>query len=276
MSTATPSQFGTAWFGALAGSSTEVPGLPGSLRVGTTTLDGGETAVLLAVVPDADARFPRARSGEVGLEEGYALAEVVTGIVAEDEVTGTRRPIVTVIDVPGQAYGYVEELVGIHQSLAASTNAFATARLAGHPIVSLMVGNAISGAFLATGLQANRLVALDHDGIAVQVMSKQSSARITRRSIAELDAVAEKFPATAYDGASFAKLGALHDLVHVESPAAPTSADVALVTTSVSLAVASVRAGSSDLRSRLSSPEARTVRASSVLVRQRVAEAWDI
>ena len=205
MSTASPSPFGIAWFEALASSVTETPSLPRSIRVGETHAAGTDrAAVLLAVVPDADARFPRARNGEVGLEEGYALATVVNGIVAADADAAEKRTIVTVIDVPGQAYGYVEELVGIHQSLAASTNAFASARLAGHPVISLMVGAAISGAFLATGLQANRLIALDHDGIAVQVMSKQSSARITRRSIAELDKVAQKFPATAYDGASFA------------------------------------------------------------------------
>jgi malonate decarboxylase gamma subunit len=269
--------FGTIWFDVLAASAAApFPDAPGSLRAGEIALDDGSAAALVAVVPDADARFPRARSGEVGLEEGWGLARAVTALVDADASAPTRRPIVIVVDVPSQAYGYVEELVGIHQALAASTNAVASARLAGHPVVALVVGKAISGAFLATGLQANRIVALDHDGIAVQVMSKQSAARITRRTIAELDAAADAIPATAYDGASFAKLGAVADLVSVEQPAAPTDADVAAARTAVSAAVADVRAGSADLGSRLRSPGGRDQRAASVLVRERVAEAWDL
>lgn len=91
------------------------------------------------------------------------------------------------VDVPSQAYGYREELIGVHQALAAAIDAYAAAREAGHPVVALMVGKAVSGASLAHGLQANRLIALDDDGVQVHVMSKQSAARITRRTIAELD-----------------------------------------------------------------------------------------
>ena len=269
--------FGTVWFEALASAAAASAGsVPRSLRQGEMVLDGGETAALLAVVPDADARFPRARAGEVGLEEGYALAQAVSEIVEADASAATRRPIVTVIDVPSQAYGYVEELIGVHQALAASTNAYATARLAGHPVVSLVVGKAISGAFLATGLQANRIVALDHDGIAVQVMSKQSAARITRRTIEELDAAATAIPATAYDGRSFAKLGALADLVAVTSPAAPTGGDLAATRSAVSKVVESARSGSTDLRSRLTSDGGQEQRSASLRVRQRVAKGWNL
>ena len=275
MSNESAPPFGTVWFKALVETTSSTPQLPASLWVGETILDGGAPATLLCVVPDPTARFPRARAGEVGLEEGYGLAAVVAEIVAADAGADRRRAIITVIDVPGQAYGYVEELVGLHQALAVSTNAYAAARLAGHPVISLVVGKAISGAFLATGLQANRIVALDHDGIAVQVMSKASSARITRRSIAELDAVAEKFPATAYDGGSFAKLGALHELVPVESPAEPTTVDVARARAAVSRAVDATRDGSRDLRSRLTSDAARTGRSASTLVRERVAADWN-
>jgi biotin-independent malonate decarboxylase gamma subunit len=269
--------FGTVWFDALASAAAASTGsAPGSLRQGEIVLDGGETAALLAIVPDPNARFPRARAGEVGLEEGYALARAVSEIVEADASATTRRPIVTVIDVPSQAYGYVEELAGVHQALAASTNAYAAARLAGHPVISLVVGKAISGAFLATGLQANRIVALDHDGIAVQVMSKQSAARITRRTIEELDAAATKVPAMAYDGRSFAKLGALAELVAVTSPAAPTEGDLAAARGAVSQAVESVRSGSTDLRSRLNSDGGHERRSASILVRQRVAEGWNL
>src|SRR5215212_633043 len=140
----------------------------------------GERARFLTVVPDPEARFPRARSGELGLEEGWALARRVREVVTADDDRGDRRALIAIVDVPGQPYGYREELLGLHLALAAAVDAYATARLAGHPVVALVVGQAISGAFLAHGMQANRILALDDSGVAVQVMSKRSTARVTR------------------------------------------------------------------------------------------------
>lgn len=143
--------FGAAWFEALVGTAADAlvnaptgtsagpstgtsPGisggvpagrradLPGSMRVGSVGLDG-QDALLIAVVADPAARLPRARGGEVGLEEGWALADVLAGAVARDQGRSLPRPIVLVVDVPSQAYGYVEELVGLHQALAAAVAA---------------------------------------------------------------------------------------------------------------------------------------------------------
>ena len=41
----------------------------------------------------------------------------------------------------------------------------------------------MSGAFLAHGYQANRILALDAEGIAVHAMGKEAAARVTRRSV---------------------------------------------------------------------------------------------
>lgn len=40
---------------------------------------------------------------------------------------------------------------GIHRALAGAAAAYANARLAGHPVIGLIVGKAMSGAFLAHG-----------------------------------------------------------------------------------------------------------------------------
>jgi malonate decarboxylase gamma subunit len=45
-------------------------------------------------------------------------------------------------------------LLGIHLACAAAVDAYASARLAGHPVIALLVGKAMSGAFLAHGYQA--------------------------------------------------------------------------------------------------------------------------
>jgi biotin-independent malonate decarboxylase gamma subunit len=255
---------GRDWFERLTGTT---GGPIGSVLSAEAEL-GGEQALFLAVVPDSAGRFPRAHDGEVGLEEGWNLAAEIRRAVAADADGAAKRPVIAVVDVPSQAYGYREELIGLHQALAGATGAYATARLAGHPVVAFVVGEAISGGFLAHGLQASRLVALDDDAVQVQVMSKQSAARITRRTIAELDEVAKKVPATAYDGASFAKLGALHRLL-------PGDADVTAVREALAEAVADAREGPHDLSTRLASPEALTSRAASIEVRRRLAAAWE-
>ena len=108
------------------------------------------------MVPDPDNPYPRARSGEVGLIEGWEVARAVREVVDADATRAEKRAIVAVIDVASQAYGRREEAYGIHQALAGAADAYASARLAGHPVIGLIVGRAMSGAFLAHGYQANR------------------------------------------------------------------------------------------------------------------------
>ena len=264
---------GKTWFEALAGAIPD--GGPASVLCADGTV-GDERSRFLAVVPNPEARFPRARAGELGLEEGWALARRVREAVVED-LDDDRRALVAVVDVPGQPYGYREELLGLHLALAAAVDAYATARLAGHPVVALVVGQAISGAFLAHGMQANRILALEDRGVAVQVMSKRSTARVTRRRVEELDEIAKEAPATAFDVVSFARLGALHRLIHGVDAAAPDAEDVETVRDALAEAIFSARHDDSpDLSDRLASPEARQYRDASLRVRERLAEEWDV
>jgi malonate decarboxylase beta subunit len=263
---------GKTWFEALAGAIPD--GDPASVLCADGTV-GDERSRFLAVVPDPEARFPRARAGELGLEEGWALARRVREAVVED-LDDDRRALVAVVDVPGQPYGYREELLGLHLALAAAVDAYATARLAGHPVVALVVGQAISGAFLAHGMQANRILALEDPDVAVQVMSKRSTARVTRRRVEELDEIAKEVPATAFDVTSFAQLGALHRLIDGVDAAAPDAEDIETVRDALAEAIFSARHDdSTDLSSRFASLEARQYRDASLRVRERLAEEWD-
>jgi malonate decarboxylase beta subunit len=262
---------GRTWFEALVGATFD--GEPASVLCADGNVRG-ERARFLTVVPDPEARFPRARSGELGLEEGWALARCVRAVVAADD-RGDRRALIAIVDVPGQPYGYREELLGLHLALAAAVDAYATARQAGHPVVALVVGQAISGAFLARGMQAKCILALDDSGVAVQVMSKRSTARVTRRSVDELDEIARQVPATAYDVTSFSRLGALHRLIDGVDAAEPDAEDVETVRDALAEAIASAgHDGSTDLSGRLASPEARQHRDASLRVRERLAEEW--
>lgn len=264
---------GRTWFEALSShSASEQQGIA-SVLCADDELDG-QPVRYISVVPNPNARFVRARQGEIGLEEGWTIARYIREVIEADQDTN-KRAIVAIVDVPSQAYGYREEVLGIHLSCGAAVDAYATARLAGHPVIALIVGNAISGAFLAHGMQANRLLALDDDKVTVQVMSKQSAARITRRSIDQLNEAATKVPGAAYDIRSFAQLGALDQLIQGIEADHPQQQDIEHIQQTIIQAVADTRQGPRDLSVRLTGATASTGRASSIKVRQLLAEQWD-
>lgn len=264
---------GRLWFRQLAGSEGQSAFGRASVIHADAAL-GADTARFIAVVPDPDNRFPRARNGEVGLEQGWALAKLVRSVIEEDK-NGTPRPIVAVVDVPSQAYGKREEMLGIQLACAAAADAYAQARLAGHPVVSILVGKAMSGAFLAHGYQANRIVALDDKDVLVHAMGKQAAARITRRPVSELDEMGDRIPPMSYDIRNYAKLGLLHELVTDVNADNPSADDLEKVTNALAAAVADIRStGKRDLSNRLTSPQAQQLRAASIKVREKLAEQW--
>lgn len=254
---------GLQWFNALSNGATPVDGLPASLKVADGAL--AEHAVrFIAVVTDAQNRFPRARNGEVGLLEGWGLAKAVDDAIAR----GDKRPIIAIVDVPSQAYGRREEALGIHQFLAAAADSYARARLAGHPVIALLVGKAMSGAFLAHGYQANRLIALRDPGVMVHAMGKASAARVTLRSVEELEALAASVPPMAYDIDSYASLGLLWETLSVSQIEQPTADDVVRVSDCLLHAINDI--DGPDLTGRLGA----THRAASSHVRQLLREQW--
>jgi malonate decarboxylase gamma subunit len=225
----------------------------------------GEQAVrFIAVVTDAQNRFPRARNGEVGLLEGWGLAKAVDEAIEK----GDKRPIIAIVDVPSQAYGRREEALGIHQALAAAADSYARARLAGHPVIALLVGKAMSGAFLAHGYQANRMIALRDPGVMVHAMGKASAARVTLRSVEELEALASSVPPMAYDIDSYASLGLLWETLSVSQIEQPTADDVTRVSDCLLHAIEDIH--SPDLKGRLGASN----RAASSHVRQLLREQW--
>lgn len=266
------SHTGRNWLAALTGSTGLRDSAPRTVRVADAPL-GGETARFIAVVPDADNRFPRARAGEVGIDEALALAREVRRTMAED-AQRQPRAIIALVDVTSQAYGAREELLGIHLAAAACVDAYASARLAGHPLVALLVGKAISGGFLCHGYQANRILALDSPGVQLHAMSKQSAARVTRRTVEELEQLGARVTPMAYDVGSFDRLGLVHRLIGGVDAAAPGAADVERVRAELIAAVADARRGARDLSSRLTSAAAVAGRAASIEVRRRLAEQW--
>jgi malonate decarboxylase beta subunit len=262
---------GRTWFAALTGKAESISDFPGVLVA--DRLFNGKLTRFIAVVPNAKNRYPRAAKGEIGLQEGWELAKYIRQAIEDDQHSAVKRNLVAIIDVPSQAYGYNEELLGIHYACAASVDAYATARLHGHAVTGIIVGNAISGAFLAHGMQSSRLIALDDKAINVQAMSKQSAARITKRTIAELEEATSKVPAMAYDINNYYTLGALDELIEGVNADHPNAEDIGKVAHSLAKAI---DAGDYTLGQRLKTkPAMDGGRASSILTRAKLAEQWN-
>jgi malonate decarboxylase gamma subunit len=263
---------GTVWFRALTGQASSMSGDPKSVLTADSPL-GKEQARFLCVVPDPNARFPCARHGEIGLEEGYTLAARVREVMQQDK-NKTKRPIVAIVDAKSQAYGRREETAAIFLACAAAIDAYGSARLAGHPVIALIVGQAISGVPLTHGYQANRILAFDDDGVVVHAMHKAAAARITRRSLEELEQLAKKIAPMSYDIRDYAKLGLLYKLLHVENPEKPSEQDIRNVQDELVGAITDARRGSVDLSNRLESKGALEMRKASLLVRSRLEAQW--
>jgi malonate decarboxylase gamma subunit len=258
-----------------------MPGDPPSVLV-ADALIGDENIRFLCVAPDTDSRFPCARHGEVGLEQAYTLAARIREVVnTPDELplirgvsaVGAKRPIVAIVDVKSQAYGRREEIAGIHLAAGAAADAYATARFAGHPVITLIVGQAISGGFLTHGYQANRLLAFDDNEVLIHAMHKEAAARITRRSVDQLESLAKTVTPLSYDVQDYAKLGLLYKLLHVSNPENPSSEEISLVRNAIAEAIADARKGPTDLGNRFDA--AQTARKASRLIRARLEEQWN-
>jgi malonate decarboxylase gamma subunit len=278
---------GKVWFKALTGQDTPMPGDPPSVLVADAAM-GNENARFLCVVPDPDSRFPCARHGEVGVEQAYTLAARIREVSVETtRMSGPpsqRRlgevgssslpcPIIAIVDVKSQAYGRREEIAGIHLAAAAAADAYATARFAGHPVITLIVGQAISGGFLTHGYQANRLLAFDDNEVLIHAMHKEAAARITRRSVDQLESLAETVTPLSYDIRDYAKLGLLYKLLHISNPENPSAEEISLVRNAIAEAIADARKGPTDLRNRFDA--AQTARKATRLIRARLEEQWN-
>lgn len=262
-----PVSRGRIWLSALAGADA-VAVIPSVIRADTAD------ATYLAVVPDPQNPFHRARNGEVGLTESWALAKAIDDVVAADAAADTKRAIVAVVDLPSQAYGRIEELAGLHQAIAAAVDAYHRARNAGHPTVAIVVGEALSGGFLAHGLQAQQMLALDDPGVQIHAMHKSAAARITLRTVDELEKLAETVVPLSYNVRDWAQLGFCDGLLTVSDADNPTADDVAAVRHAVDAAIAAARSGPRDLSNRLDSPGALTNRKASRAIRDALSAQW--
>ncbi len=188
---------------------------PGAV-VGTAKL-GDQACTIIA--NDANAfneKFPVVYAGIIGMEEAYKMAQAVYASMAADidVPKEEKRPLVLVVDTPGNGPGKIEEIFGMNKATGAYQLALAEARQAGHPIVAMVIGRAISGAFLCHGLQADNILSLDSDfGTMIHVMPLTSVSRIIRKDLETLQELSKVSPVFAAGPEFFHALGGVEELI---------------------------------------------------------------
>ncbi len=188
---------------------------PGAV-VGTAALEGTEVTIIASDAMAFNEKFPVVYAGIIGMEEGYKMAQAVYASMAADadKPAAEKRALVLIVDTPGNGPGKVEEIIGMNKATGAYQLALAEARLKGHPIVAMVIGRAISGAFLCHGLQADHILSLDAQfGTMIHVMPITSISRIIKKDIETLEELSKGNPVFAAGPRFFSALGGVNELV---------------------------------------------------------------
>ena len=188
---------------------------PGAV-VGSARINGETCTVIANDAMTFNPRFPVVYAGIIGLEEGYKMALAVYRTLAmdKDKPASEKRPLVLIVDTPGNGPGKLEEIIGMNKATGAYQLALAEARHAGHPIIAMVIGRAISGAFLCHGLQADHILSLTSEfGTMIHVMPLSSIARITRQDVERLSELSRSNPVFAAGPEFFWQLGGVEELI---------------------------------------------------------------
>lgn len=188
---------------------------PGAV-IGTGMLKRREVTVIANDAMAANPRFPVVYAGIIGMEEAYKMALAVYSTIEADadKPLGQKRPLVLIVDTPGNGPGKVEEIFGMNKATGAYQLSLAEAREQGHPVVAMVIGRAISGAFLCHGLQADHILSLSEEyQTMIHVMPLAGIARITKRDMESLTELSRTNPVFASGAGFFYQLGGVEELV---------------------------------------------------------------
>ena len=124
----------------------------------------------------------------LGIDGIMPLARHVLDVVAG----GGDTPILVLVDTQGQQMARRDEMLGLNEYLAHLAKCLLLASREGHQTIGLEYGKAAAGAFLATALATDMLVALP--GAEPVVMDLPSMARVTKLPEAKLRDLATSTP----------------------------------------------------------------------------------
>jgi len=186
------------------------------VMVGQAMIDGEICSVLANNSKRPNPRFRVVYSGILGMEEAYKFSQAMYATIEadKDRPKDKKRPIILLIDTPGNSPGKLEEIVGMTKGTASYQFAIEDARLAGHPVIGMIIGRAVSGGFLCHGLLSDRILALPLEyGTIVHVMPTTSIAVITKIPLERLNELVKTNPVFASGAEYFYDLGGIDEMV---------------------------------------------------------------
>ena len=157
---------------------------------------GGRTITVVGTTNDA----------AIGVELALAMATEVLRTVREHP----GRALLLLIDTQGQRLRRRDELLGINAYMAHLAQCLEVARRAGHRIVSLVYGRAVSGGYITGGMMADTCNALA--SAEISVMNLPAMARVTKIAQSRLEELAQSSPVFAPGADNYLKMGALDSL----------------------------------------------------------------
>jgi malonate decarboxylase gamma subunit len=159
-----------------------------------------------------------------GTPLGVDAAILLAGHVLAAVGAGDRAPILFLVDTSSQNMARRDELLGLNEYLAHLIKSLALAAAHGHRTVSLLFGPAAAGAFIATALSSQSLVALP--GAAPSVMDLPSISRVTKLPLEQLQRLAKSTPIFAPGVGPLFAIGAVTQTWAADQPFAPRLADL--------------------------------------------------
>ena len=151
---------------------------PSGTLHGTAKVEGQGEAAIVGIVGGTP----------LGVDGAILLAGHVLSVVE----AGGRAPIVVLVDTSSQNMARRDELLGLNEYLAHLAKSLALAAVHGHRTVSVLFGHAAAGAFIATALSSQSLVALP--GAEPSVMDLPSISRVTKLPLEDLTELAKSTP----------------------------------------------------------------------------------
>ncbi len=167
----------------------------GDLLVGTGRSPAGEIAVL-GLCDGVD----------VGVELALRLATEVLRVVRDHP----GRPILTLVDTRGQRMSKRDEVLGLNGYLGHLATCVELARQAGHKVLALVHGQAASGSFLALGMMADEIHAVD--GASLSVMNLPAMSKVTKIPLERLERLSRGSPVLAPGLANYVALGCVRSI----------------------------------------------------------------
>jgi malonate decarboxylase gamma subunit len=172
---------------------------------GVAKVDGQRDAVIVGIVGGAP----------LGVDGAIVLAgHVLTAVKA-----GGGAPIVVLVDTASQNMARRDELLGLNEYLAHLAKSLTLAAMRGHPTVSVLFGHAAAGAYIATALSSESLVALP--GAKPSVMDLPSISRVTKLPLEQLEELAKSTPIFAPGVEPLFATGAVAETWAANEPLAP-------------------------------------------------------